>query len=59
MGKLDGKVVFITGAAMGNGAGIAHVFAELGAKVLLVDSSEKVHDTAKENVRKINFVTKN
>ncbi|EJS67123.1 hypothetical protein [Bacillus cereus] len=48
MGKLDGKNVFVTGAAIGNGAGIAHVFAELGAKVLLVDISETVHDTEKK-----------
>lgn len=52
MSKLDGKVAFITGAAMGNGAGIAHVFAELGAKVLLVDIAEKVHETACEIVGK-------
>ena len=37
---------------MGNGAGIAHVFAELGAKVLLVDISETVHETAKNIVSK-------
>ncbi len=48
MGTLDGKVAFITGAAMGNGEGIATVMAQKGATVLLVDISDKVHETAKK-----------
>ncbi len=47
MGTLSGKVAFITGAAMGNGEGIARVMAEKGATVILVDISDKVHETAK------------
>lgn len=46
MGKLDKKVAVITGAAMGNGAGIARVFADQGAQVLLWDIADKVNDTA-------------
>jgi hypothetical protein len=48
MGKLNGKVAFVTGAAMGNGEGIAKVFLEHGATVLLVDISEKVFATTKD-----------
>lgn len=48
MGKLDGKVAFVTGAAMGNGEGIARVLAKHGAKVILADISEKVFETAKD-----------
>lgn len=47
MGKLDGKVAYITGAAMGNGEGIARVLAKHGAHVLLADISDQVFDTAK------------
>ncbi len=46
MNALEGKIAFITGAAMGNGAGIATVFAEKGATVILADISETVFDTA-------------
>ncbi|PKM81216.1 MAG: oxidoreductase UcpA [Firmicutes bacterium HGW-Firmicutes-14] len=46
MRKLDGKTAFVTGAAMGNGEGVARVFAEHGAHVLLVDISDRVFDTA-------------
>ena len=48
MGKLDGKVAYVTGAAMGNGEGIAKVLLEHGATVLLADISEKVFTTTKD-----------
>ena len=40
MGKLDGKVAIITGAAQGMGAAHARVFASEGAKVVLTDLQE-------------------
>ncbi|MDB4433381.1 SDR family oxidoreductase UcpA [bacterium] len=45
MGKLDGRVAVVTGAAMGNGEGIARVMAKHGAHVVLWDISDKVFDT--------------
>ena len=42
MGKLDGKVAYITGAAMDNGEGIGKVLAKHGAHVLLADILDKV-----------------
>jgi len=47
MASLQGKIAFITGAAMGNGEGIARVMAQKGAKVILADIDEQVFDTAK------------
>ncbi len=47
MGTLSGKIAFITGAAMGNGEGIARVMADKGATVILADINEKVFETAK------------
>src|SRR5690349_4562425 len=37
MGKLDGKVAVVTGAASGNGRGMAVRFAEEGADVVIAD----------------------
>ncbi len=46
MGKIDGRVAIVTGAAMGNGEGIARILAKHGAHVVLWDISEKVFNTA-------------
>lgn len=48
MKKLSGKTAFITGAAMGLGAGIAQVYAKYGANLVLVDVSPQVEAVAKE-----------
>lgn len=48
MGKLDGKVALVTGAAFGNGRAIALRFAEEGADLVLADVDEKrLEETAK------------
>ena len=47
MKKLAGRVAYITGAAMGNGEGMARVLAKHGAHVLLADISDQVFKTAK------------
>jgi NAD(P)-dependent dehydrogenase (short-subunit alcohol dehydrogenase family) len=46
MGKLDGRVAVVTGAAMGNGEGISRVMARYGARVALWDVSDRVDETA-------------
>ena len=46
-GQLDGKVAIITGAGSGIGRAAAIIFAREGAKVVLGDKSEAVHETAK------------
>lgn len=46
MKKLQDKIAFITGAALGLGKGIAEVYAKYGAKLILVDMSKEVEDTA-------------
>lgn len=47
MNKLAGRVAYVTGAAMGNGEGMARVLAKHGAHVLLADISDQVFKTAK------------
>lgn len=47
MKKLEGKTAVVTGAAMGNGEGIARVLAKHGAHVALWDISDQVFETAK------------
>lgn len=46
--KLDGMVAVVTGGAMGNGAGIVKVFLKYGAKVIVIDNSDKIRDVLKE-----------
>ena len=46
-GRLDGKVAIITGAGSGIGRASAILFASEGAKVVLGDKTEAVHETAK------------
>ncbi len=45
MEKLENKVAVITGGAMGNGLGIVKVFLKYGAKVAILDYSDKLEDT--------------
>jgi 3-hydroxybutyrate dehydrogenase len=47
MGELDGRVALITGAASGIGAACAGTLAAAGARVLLLDRDERVHDAAR------------
>ena len=41
MGRLAGKVAIVTGAAMGQGAGIARAYVEEGARVVLADVAKE------------------
>jgi NAD(P)-dependent dehydrogenase (short-subunit alcohol dehydrogenase family) len=47
MGRLAGKSVIITGAGSGIGRAAAQLFSLEGAKLIIVDRSESVHETAK------------
>ena len=46
MGRLEGKSVIITGAGSGIGRAASLLFSKEGAKLIIVDRSEAVHETA-------------
>lgn len=52
MGKLDGRVAIVTGAAIGIGEGIASSLAKHGATVVLSDRNKEVFETTKRLERK-------
>ncbi|WP_398468624.1 SDR family NAD(P)-dependent oxidoreductase [Tardiphaga sp.] len=47
MGRLAGKSVVITGAGSGIGRAAAQLFAQEGARLIIVDRSDSIHETAK------------
>lgn len=49
-GRLEGKVAIITGAGSGIGRATALLFANEGAKLVLGDKTEAVHETARQVV---------
>ena len=51
MGRLDGKVCFVTGAGSGIGAMTAELFAKEGASVIMVDMHEENLATVAENIK--------
>jgi len=52
MGRVDGKVALITGAASGLGAADAEVLAREGATVVLTDIDESAGEAVAESIRK-------
>ena len=46
--KLSGKVAIVTGGAMGNGLGIVKTFLRYGARVIVIDYSDKLTESLKE-----------
>ena len=50
MGRVDGKVVIVTGAARGQGEAEARMFAAEGAKVLMGDVLDEQGNAAAESI---------
>jgi NAD(P)-dependent dehydrogenase (short-subunit alcohol dehydrogenase family) len=46
--KLSGKVAIVTGGAMGNGLGIVKTFLRYGARVIVIDYSDKLTESLRE-----------
>ena len=51
MGRLDGKVCFVTGAGSGIGAKTAELFAQEGASVIMADMHEKTSARSRQTFR--------
>lgn len=51
MGRLDGKVCFVTGAGSGIGAKTAELFAHEGASVIMADMHEENLNKVAANIR--------
>ncbi len=51
-GKLEDKVVIITGAGQGIGAGIARVFAAAGAKIMIATRTASHGEATVESIEK-------
>jgi NAD(P)-dependent dehydrogenase (short-subunit alcohol dehydrogenase family) len=54
MGKLDGKVIIVTGAGQGTGRGMAIALAKEGAKVVVSDINDNTGKAVAEEIRKLN-----
>ena len=51
MGRLDGKVCFVTGAGSGIGAKTAELFAQEGASVIMADMHEENLNSVAEGIK--------
>ena len=59
IGNLEGKVAIITGAGQGIGAGIARVFANAGAKVMVATRTASHGEATVEQIASYRRCTRN